>query len=133
MTKINFFYNLFALYTQTIVHIYYFEQAFNLKNRIYRSEVNSTIQTAQVRVIITYFLKLVSYNVFFSVRFHIDEQNLILGKMVLVRNIKGFIITTALPSFLANIIGHMTNYFKEESFDAVIGVNLTILLVLTTM
>ena len=121
------------MYTQTIVHIYYFAQAFNLKNRIYRSEVNSTIQTAQVCVIITYFLKLLSYNVFFSVRFHIDEQNLILGKMVLVRNIKGFIITTALPSFLANIIGHMTNYFKEESFDAVIGVNLTILLVLTTM
>ena len=53
--------------------------------------------------------------------------------MVFVRNIGGFIFTTAVPSIIANVIGFSTSYFKEEYFDAAIGVNLTILLVLTTM
>ena len=42
-------------------------------------------------------------------------------------------ITTALPSVLANTVGHFTNYFGDDNFDAAVGVNLTILLVLTTM
>ena len=45
----------------------------------------------------------------------------------------GFLITTAVPSIVANIIGHTTNYFDDEYFEAAVGVNLTILLVLTTM
>ena len=53
--------------------------------------------------------------------------------MVLVRNLDGFIITSALPSIIANVIGHSTNYFRQDYFDVAIGVNLTILLVLTTM
>ena len=53
--------------------------------------------------------------------------------MVFVRNISGFIFTTAVPTFIANVIGFATSYFKDEYFDAAIGVNLTILLVLTTM
>ena len=49
------------------------------------------------------------------------------------RAIEGFLVTTAIPTIFANMIGHATNYFGGESFDAAIGVNLTILLVLTTM
>ena len=67
-------------------------------------------------------------------RFHVDkEKEIIHGKMVLVRNLDGFIITSALPSIIANVIGHSTNYFRQDYFDVAIGVNLTILLVLTTM
>ena len=44
----------------------------------------------------------------------------------------GFVFTTLLPTVLANIVGHTTNYF-EDHFDASIGVNLTIMLVITTM
>jgi len=68
-----------------------------------------------------------------SVKFLTDEEQIIHGRMVFIRKIDGFIITTALPSIIANIIGHSTNYFNEDSFEAAIGVNLTILLVLTTM
>ena len=32
-----------------------------------------------------------------------------------------------------HFLGHATNYFDESMFDAAVGVNLTILLVLTTM
>ena len=67
-------------------------------------------------------------------RFHVDhDEKIIHGKIVLVRNLDGFIMTTALPSIIANIIGHATNYFRQDYFDVAIGVNLTILLVLTTM
>ena len=67
-------------------------------------------------------------------RFHVDEKKKIIhGKIVLVRTLDGFIITTALPSIIANVIGHTTNYFRQDHFDVAIGVNLTILLVLTTM
>ena len=69
----------------------------------------------------------------FSVHFHVDKKEVIHGKIILVRKLDGFIITTALPSIIANVIGHTTNYFDEDSFDVAIGVNLTILLVLTTM
>ena len=66
-------------------------------------------------------------------RFHVDEKAVIHGKMVFVRKLDGFVITTVLPSIIANIIGHMTIYFHHDYFEAAIGVNLTILLVLTTM
>ena len=55
------------------------------------------------------------------------------GNVVLDRDIAGFLITTAIPTIIANIIGHATNFYGDQLFDAAIGVNLTILLVLTTM
>ena len=55
------------------------------------------------------------------------------GYIVLERDITGFLITTAVPTVIANMIGHATNYFGDNLFDASVGVNLTILLVLTTM
>jgi hypothetical protein len=36
-------------------------------------------------------------------------------------------------SYTANLIGHVSNYYDESHFDVAIGVNITILLVLTTM
>ena len=74
-----------------------------------------------------------SINNSLSVKFEVDENNITLGTLIFGRNIGGFLITTAVPSIIANIIGHATNYFGDELFDAAIGVNLTILLVLSTM
>ena len=48
------------------------------------------------------------------------------------RSLTGFLLTTALPTIIANIIGH-TTVFYDGHFDAAIGVNLTILLVITTI
>jgi hypothetical protein len=35
--------------------------------------------------------------------------------------------------FAANLIGHVSNYYDETHFDVAIGVNITIMLVITTM
>ena len=61
----------------------------------------------------------------------LSEQNMIHGHIVFGRNINRFIVTTAIPTITSNIIGHTTNYFGD--FEAAVGVNLTILLVLITM
>ena len=66
-------------------------------------------------------------------RFYIEQTNLneIHGHIVFGRDIYPYIFTTAIPTFTSNLIGHITNYFG--SFEAAVGVNLTILLVLITL
>ncbi len=49
------------------------------------------------------------------------------------RSLLGFFLTVCLPTLIANFIGHTTNYFGDNKFDVAIGVNLTLLLVITTM
>jgi hypothetical protein len=49
------------------------------------------------------------------------------------RKLLGFLLTTCLPTIMFIIIAHITNYFGRQSFDSSIGVNLTLLLVITTM
>ena len=53
--------------------------------------------------------------------------------IVLKRRIMNEILTTYLPSVLILIIVYITNYFKPFFFEAVVTVNLTSLLVLTTL
>ena len=53
--------------------------------------------------------------------------------IVLKRRIMNEILTTYLPSVLILIIVYITNYFKPFFFEAVVTVNLTALLVLTTL
>ena len=43
------------------------------------------------------------------------------------------ILTTFLPTILMNIIGHMSNYFKEDFFEGLMAMNVTVMLVLTTL
>ena len=43
------------------------------------------------------------------------------------------ILTTFLPTILMNIIGHMANYYREEFFGEVMAMNVTVMLVLTTL
>ena len=52
---------------------------------------------------------------------------------VLGRRLLSNTLTVYLPTFLLNIIGHLTVYFKPFFFEAIITVNLTVMLVLTTM
>ena len=53
--------------------------------------------------------------------------------VVLGRRLFSYILTVYTPTFLLNVIGHNTNFFKSFFFEAVITVNLTVMLVLTTM
>ena len=54
-------------------------------------------------------------------------------EVILGRRLIGTFMTIYMPTILLNIIGHSTNYFKPFFFEAVVTVNLTSLLVLTTL
>ena len=43
------------------------------------------------------------------------------------------ILTTFLPTILMNIIGHMSNYYREDFFEGLMAMNVTVMLVLTTL
>ena len=49
------------------------------------------------------------------------------------RRLLSLILTTFLPTILMNIIGHMSNYYKEDFFPHLMGLNVTVMLVLTTL
>ena len=49
------------------------------------------------------------------------------------RTLLNFMMTTLLPTLSANLLGHCTNFFGRDLFDVSVGVNLTIMLVITTM
>ena len=54
-------------------------------------------------------------------------------KLILRRRINNAILTIYLPTILILIIVYATNFFKDYFFEAVVTVNLTSLLVLTTL
>ena len=58
-----------------------------------------------------------------------NEQQAIVLEATLGRRLLGTLLTIFLPTFLLNIIGHSTNYFKPFFFEAVVSVNLTVMLV----
>ena len=53
--------------------------------------------------------------------------------IVLGRRLLSNILTVYVPTVLLNVMGHVTVYFKPFFFEAIITVNLTVMLVLTTM
>ena len=60
--------------------------------------------------------------------FKITFVSIFLGRRLL-----SIILTVFVPTLILNIVGHSSNYFKEFFFEAVISVNVTAMLVLTTM
>merc|ERR1712013_825658 len=61
------------------------------------------------------------------------DYTAVLVFVVLGRRFLSNFLTIYLPTLLLNIIGHTTVYFKAFFFEAIISVNLTVMLVLTTM
>lgn len=53
--------------------------------------------------------------------------------IVLGRQLLSTVLTVYVPTVLMNILGHITNFFKPFFFESIITVNLTVMLVLTTM
>jgi hypothetical protein len=53
--------------------------------------------------------------------------------VVMGRRILSSLLTVYIPTILLNVMGHVTVYFKPFFFEAIITVNLTVMLVLTTM
>ena len=50
-------------------------------------------------------------------------------EVILGRRLLGTILTVYIPTILLVVIAHMTNYFKPFFFEAVVTVNLTVMLV----
>ena len=75
---------------------------------------------------------------YFVKRSHIETYSK-MGKrgvrisVTLGRRLLGVFLTVYFPTVLLNLIGHGTNFFKPFFFEAVVTVNLTCMLVLTTM
>ena len=65
----------------------------------------------------------------------INENNLncYLVEIIFGRRLLSVVTTVYIPTVLLNIIGHITNYFKPFFFESAISVNLTVMLVLTSM
>ena len=62
-----------------------------------------------------------------------DGSQRIIIEVTIGRRLLTFILTTILPTLLLNLIGHSSNYFKEFFFEGIISLNVTVMLVLTTM
>ena len=62
-----------------------------------------------------------------------DKVSAIEFRVVFGRRILGTFLTTYLPTFIICIVSFSTNYFKPFFFEAMVTVNLTALLVLTTL
>ncbi len=62
-----------------------------------------------------------------------SERDAVRVRLVFQRRILSTILTTYLPTFLICLVSFSTNYFKSFFFEAIVTVNLTSLLVLTTL
>ena len=76
------------------------------------------------------FYDLFFFNIFSNIGAPSDGINMVI---ILKRRIMNEIMTTYLPTILILIIVYTTNFFKAFFFEAVVTVNLTALLVLTTL
>ena len=64
---------------------------------------------------------------------NIDGRKAIFVEIFLGRRLLSLILTIFAPTLILNLVGHTSNYFKEFFFEAIISVNVTVMLVLTTM
>jgi hypothetical protein len=69
----------------------------------------------------------------FTICSNLADESKVFIRIQFERKLLGFLLTTFLPTLMFIIIAHITNYFGRQSFDSSIGVNLTLLLVITTM
>ena len=62
-----------------------------------------------------------------------EKKILLRIEIIIQRRLLSLILTAFLPTLILNIIGHMSNYFKEFFFEGLMSLNVTVMLVLTTM
>ena len=75
-----------------------------------------------------YFVKKVSHR-----KIKIDGIDSIIIETILRRRLFSLIMTIFIPTIVLNLVGHLSNLFKEDYFEATIALNVTVMLVLTTM
>ena len=62
-----------------------------------------------------------------------EEDGSVVVEIVIQRRLLSICLTTFVPTLILNIIGHMSNYFKEFFFEGLMSLNVTVMLVLTTL
>merc|ERR1719462_1194090 len=62
-----------------------------------------------------------------------QEEGSVAVEVTIQRRLLSIVLTTFLPTLIVNIVGHMSNYFKEFFFEGLISTNVTVLLVITTL
>ena len=60
-------------------------------------------------------------------------REVIVELTTLGRRLLSIILTVFIPTLILNLIGHSANYFKPFFFEAIISLNVTVMLVITTM
>ena len=68
-----------------------------------------------------------------TVRKASDGGNVLMVEVILGRRLLSIVLTCYIPTILLNVISHSTNYFRPDLFDTTVEVNLTTMLVLTTL
>jgi len=63
----------------------------------------------------------------------INGRNGISVSVTLARSMTTFLLTVFLPTLALDVIGHLTNFFKDEDFDIKLTLNITVTLVLSNM
>ena len=63
----------------------------------------------------------------------IDKHSNLIVEIFIQRRLLSLILTAFIPTLILNVIGHMSNYFKEFFFEGLMSLNVTVMLVLTTM
>ena len=63
----------------------------------------------------------------------VEDGSLLRVEVIIQRRLLSLILTAFVPTIILNIIGHMSNYFKEFFFEGLMSLNVTVMLVLTTM
>ena len=64
---------------------------------------------------------------------NVGNTRQVVVELIFGRRLLSITLTVFIPTLLLNLIGHSTNYFKPFFFEAVISLNVTVMLVLTTM
>ena len=127
----NFLYKWYTVQCAFKVRINYFQKVHN--NHIRKNTVLFSLQPKELDYTgqpdVDEYLVL-DYNI--SGRDICGSENIV-AELRFSRSLLGFFLTVCLPTIVAILIGHLTNYFGDDKFDAAIGVNLTLLLVITTM
>jgi len=68
-----------------------------------------------------------------TISMKVEEEVTLRVEVSIQRRLLSLILRTFIPTVILNIIGHMSNYYKETFFVGLMTLNVTVTLVLTTM
>ena len=77
-------------------------------------------------------LDLTEYNVK-KIEMKVENETLLRINIFIQRRLLSLVLTAFIPTIILNVMGHMSNYFKEFFFEGIMSLNVTVMLALTTI